>query len=160
RVRSDGSVSTCRCAIARRSPLPPSSRSRNNMDEFFTGIADLRPCVKGEFMTLPLAGVRITDFTWIIAGAWGPRQLARLGAEVIRVEWRDNFDAMRNNEMNIPDEDLAFATGVQTGEHSPNRSGGFNNTNAGKRGLSVNSKHPQGKEILHKLISVSDGVVE
>ena len=43
----------------------------------------------------PLEGVRIADLTWLLAGAGGPRLLASLGAEVIRIEWRDRLDFLR-----------------------------------------------------------------
>ena len=43
----------------------------------------------------PLEGVRIADLTWLLAGAGGPRLLASLGAEVVRVEWRDRLDFLR-----------------------------------------------------------------
>jgi crotonobetainyl-CoA:carnitine CoA-transferase CaiB-like acyl-CoA transferase len=35
----------------------------------------------------PLAGVRVLDFSRLLAGAGGTRVLANYGAEVIRVEW-------------------------------------------------------------------------
>ena len=43
----------------------------------------------------PLEGVRVADLTWLLAGAGGPRLLASLGAEIIRIEWRDRLDFLR-----------------------------------------------------------------
>ena len=40
----------------------------------------------------PLQGVRILDFAWFLASAGGTRFLAALGAESIKVEWKDNPD--------------------------------------------------------------------
>ena len=39
-----------------------------------------------------LQGVRILDFSWFLASAGGTKFLAALGAESIKVEWKDNPD--------------------------------------------------------------------
>ena len=116
----------------------------------------------------PLEGVRIADLTWLLAGAGGPRLLASLGAEVIRIEWRDRLDFLRymppfaSQKGEQPEKagpmDL---TGLDTGKaQSVNRSGYFNDINAGKYGISLNMKAPQGRELFKKLVAVSDVVVE
>ena len=45
--------------------------------------------------TLPLAGLRILDFTWVIAGPWLTRMLANHGAEVLRLEHSTRPDVLR-----------------------------------------------------------------
>ena len=116
----------------------------------------------------PLEGVRIADLTWLLAGAGGPRLLASLGAEVIRIEWRDRLDFLRYMPPFATQKDeqaeKAVAmdlSGLDTGKvKSVNRGGYFNDINAGKYGISLNMKAPQGRELFKKLVAVSDVVVE
>ncbi|MGH7963332.1 MAG: CaiB/BaiF CoA transferase family protein, partial [Candidatus Binatia bacterium] len=116
----------------------------------------------------PLEGVRIADLTWLLAGAGGPRLLASLGAEVLRIEWRDRLDFLRYMPPFAPlkDEQAEKAgalelTSLDTSKtKSVNRSGNFNDINAGKRGLSLNMGHPRGRELFKRLVAVSDVVVE
>ncbi len=105
----------------------------------------------------PLEGVRILDLTWLLAGAGGPRLLAALGAEVIRLEWRDRLDFLRYSPPVIPKEG---ETTVRTEVQSVNRGGLFNDNNPGKRSFSLNMAHPKGKEVFKRLVTVSDVVVE
>lgn len=96
----------------------------------------------------PLAGVRVIDFTWIVAGPQATRILADLGAEVIRVESEAYLDSLR---LAIPDPGAP---------RSPNRSGLFNNLNRNKRGITLNLHHPGGREIVERLIAAADIVIE
>ena len=98
-------------------------------------------------LPLPLAGIRVCDFSWIVAGPQATRILADLGAEVIRVENESHIDSMR--------------IGAAIGE-TPNfnRSGFFSNFNRSKLGITANLNHPKGREVVEKLIAVSDMVVE
>ncbi len=92
-----------------------------------------------------LEGIRVVDFSWIVAGPTCTRILADFGAEVIRVEFEYSMDYIRG----------AYASGG-----SPNASGMFNNLNRNKLGVTLNVLHPRGREMIHELISVSDIVVE
>lgn len=98
---------------------------------------------------LPLAGVRVIDFSWIVAGPQATRILADFGADVIRVEYEGHIDSIRlgMRDPNAPAE-------------SPNASGMFNNFNRNKRSASLNMQHPDGREVLSRLLMVSDVVVE
>ena len=98
----------------------------------------------------PLQGIRVVDFTWVRAGPWAARWLGTLGAEVIKVEWPLNLDTLRQNRFTVP-------PGVEPG---PNSTGQFADTNANKRGISVNTRTEEGLELVKRLISVSDVVIE
>ena len=50
-----------------------------------------------------LEGVRVLDFLWAGAGAWGSRFLASYGAEVIRIEWIGHPDSMRYGRPSLAD---------------------------------------------------------
>ena len=101
-----------------------------------------------ETRPLPLAGVRVVDFTWIVAGPQATRILADLGADVIKVENESHLDSLR------------FSVPVDDAGASLNQSGMFNNFNRNKRGLTANLHHPRGREIVEKLIASADAVTE
>ena len=92
-----------------------------------------------------LEGIRVVDFSWIVAGPTCTRILGDFGAEVIRIEFEQTMDYIRG----------AYAPGA-----SPNASGFFNDLNRNKLGVTLNVMHPRGMELLQELISVSDIVVE
>ena len=97
---------------------------------------------------LPLAGVRICDFTWIVAGPQATRILADLGADVVKVENESYLDSMRVG-LPLPDR-----------PPSVNGSGFHSNFNRNKRGLTANLHHPRGREAVERLIACSDIVIE
>jgi crotonobetainyl-CoA:carnitine CoA-transferase CaiB-like acyl-CoA transferase len=110
---------------------------------------------------MPLAGVRVFDFSWFLASAGGTRFLSALGAEVIKVEWKDAPDTRMAAMAPVGGRAArASAAGPLPGVTDPDMGGQFNNKNAGKRGLSLNVRHPEGLAIAKRLIAVSDIVAE
>ncbi|MGM7671144.1 CaiB/BaiF CoA transferase family protein [Microbacterium sp. A93] len=101
-----------------------------------------------EGRTGALAGVRVLDFSWVVAGPMSTALLAGLGAEVIRVEWPERADNMRR---------ALFAPGI---EPTLDTSCIFATVNIGKRALSIDARHPEGREVLEKLIREVDVVTE
>lgn len=97
---------------------------------------------------LPLAGLRVCDLTWIIAGPTCTRVLADFGAEVIRVEHQQAVDAIRLGRPIVGD------------GPNLNNSGFFNYFNRNKKSILLNVRHPEGFEVLKRLIAASDVVVE
>lgn len=96
-----------------------------------------------------LAGIRVLDFTWSVVGPTMTRNLATMGAEVIKVEWPTHPDPMRTT---------MYAAGEQnkTLDNGPF----FNNLNVGKRSLTLNVRSPQGMDVVRRLVGISDVVAE
>lgn len=98
--------------------------------------------------SLPLANVRVLDFTWAWAGPFATLQMAHMGAEVIRVESAKRPCITRM----IP----PFADDIP----GPNRSGYFNQYNQAKRSISVDLSTPAGLQVIFDLVAQCDVVIE
>jgi crotonobetainyl-CoA:carnitine CoA-transferase CaiB-like acyl-CoA transferase len=97
----------------------------------------------------------------VLAGGGGPRLLDALGAEAIRIEWRDRLDMLRLAGPFVgPEPDPAKPRGQQSPPANVNRSGIFNDINSGKRAISLNMTRPEGREVFKRLVAVSDVVVD
>ncbi|RYJ01416.1 MAG: CoA transferase, partial [Acetobacteraceae bacterium] len=109
----------------------------------------------------PLQGVRIFDFSWFLASAGGTRLAAALGADVIKVEWKENPDTRLAAMAPVGGRAARRgATAPLPPVTDPDMGGQFNNKNAGKSGLSLNIRHPKGLEIARRMIAQSDVVAE
>jgi crotonobetainyl-CoA:carnitine CoA-transferase CaiB-like acyl-CoA transferase len=110
---------------------------------------------------LALQGVRVFDFSWFLASAGGTRFLAALGADVIKVEWKDHPDTRMGAMAPVGGRAAReTATAPLLGVTDSDMGGQFNNKNTGKRGISLNIRHPKGLAIARELIAVSDIVAE
>lgn len=108
-----------------------------------------------------LQGVRIFDFSWFLASAGGTRFLNALGAESIKVEWKENPDTRLGAMAPVGGRAMRErATGPLPAVSDPDMGGQFNNKNAGKRGISLNIRHPKGLAIAKALIRSCDIVAE
>lgn len=133
-------------------PPRPAPRSRGG---------DTAPRLSARGKPFPLQGVRIFDFSWFLASAGGTRFLANLGAEVIKVEWKENPDTRLAAMAPVGGRAARdAATAPLPGVTDPDMGGQFNNKNPGKLGLSLNIRHPKGLAIAKDLIRVSDIVAE
>ena len=83
----------------------------------------------------PLEGIKVIDLTGYIAGSYGTRLLANLGAEVLKIE--------------------SFA-----GDGFRQNSTAFQGWNQGKQGMILNLKDPEGLAIFHDLVKDADIVAE
>ena len=98
--------------------------------------------------SLPLAGIRVADLSWIIAAPYGTYLLARMGAEVIKIEGLAPMDHTRENP--------PYADAVP----GPNRSGFFNSLNAGKKSVTLQLSDREQAQIAREIVAISDVVVE
>src|SRR5438034_1789997 len=109
----------------------------------------------------PLQGIRILDFAWFLASAGGTRFLAAMGAESFKVEWKDNPDTRLAAMAPVGGRAARdAATGPLPGVRDPDMGGQLNNKNAGKRGISLNIRHPKGLQIAKDLVRICDVVAE
>ena len=93
-------------------------------------------------MSLPLAGMRILDFTQYEAGTSATQTLAWLGADVVKVEPPGIGEPGR---------------GRAAGPHDRTY---FLNLNGNKRSIAINLKNPKGVELIKKLVPRFDVVAE
>lgn len=93
-------------------------------------------------MTKPLAGIRVVDFTSMIAGPYCTRLLADCGAEVLKVE-EPHGDHMRSRPP-LRDGHSAY----------------FGHLNAGKKSVALDLKSAEGRAAAQQLVAASDVVVE
>jgi crotonobetainyl-CoA:carnitine CoA-transferase CaiB-like acyl-CoA transferase len=92
----------------------------------------------------PLEGVRILDLTRVLSGPYCTMLLGDLGAEVIKVERPGEGDDTR-----------AFAPPFQGDQAAY-----FLSVNRNKKSITLDMKNEQGKEILWRLLDLSDVLVE
>jgi crotonobetainyl-CoA:carnitine CoA-transferase CaiB-like acyl-CoA transferase len=95
-------------------------------------------------VTRLLAGVRVVDFTFQAAGAYGAMLLACLGAEVIKVESAVHPDPTRGRIKDRPYSHSVF----------------FEDVNVGKLSLALNLKQPEGVTIARRLICESHATLD
>jgi crotonobetainyl-CoA:carnitine CoA-transferase CaiB-like acyl-CoA transferase len=109
----------------------------------------------------PLRGIRILDFTWFLASAGGTRFLSAFGAESIKVELKSHPDTRMAAMAPVGGRAArAKATAPLPPVNDADMGGQFNNKNPGKRGISLNVRHPKGLEIVKRLVAMSDIVAE
>ncbi|MGH6610705.1 MAG: CaiB/BaiF CoA transferase family protein, partial [Burkholderiaceae bacterium] len=95
-------------------------------------------------MSGPLTGMRVLELAQIMAGPTAGMMLADMGADVIKVEKLPGGDDSRS-----------YSEPRVNGESAP-----FMILNRNKRGIALNLKHAQGREILLKLVRDADVLTE
>ncbi|MCW0212254.1 MAG: CoA transferase [Pseudonocardia sp.] len=98
-----------------------------------------------------LSAIRVCDLSGQLAGAGATRFLAAFGAEVIRIE-----DPVDQGRWDIIRGGPPYVDGRQGNDLG----GAFNNHNVEKLGVTLNLRTARGRELLERLVAVSDVVTE
>lgn len=93
-------------------------------------------------MSFPLEGIKVLDFTRVLAGPFATRIMSDLGADVLKVE--------------PPEGDLTRGFGRQIGGIS----GYFTQQNVGKRSVCLDLSRPEAQELVQRLAAEADVVTE
>jgi len=91
-----------------------------------------------------LDGIRVIDFTRVLAGPYCTMMLGDLGAEVIKIEQPGSGDGTRQWGPPWVGEESAY----------------FLSTNRNKKSMTLNLKHKEGQRLVHELIASADILVE
>ncbi len=94
-------------------------------------------------MARVLEGLRILDLTRVVAGPFATAVLADLGAEIVKVERPGTGDDYRYGPSERGETSLSFQ-----------------NTNRGKRSITLDLRKPEGRELLLRLVEGADALVE
>ena len=94
--------------------------------------------------SLPLRGLKVIDFSRVLAGPLCTMLLGDMGAEVIKIERPGVGDATRGQLRDIPDVDSLY----------------FTMLNHNKRSVTLDTKTKSGKQIFTRLIEECDVMVE
>lgn len=94
-------------------------------------------------MQRPLSGLRVLDLSRVLAGPYATMVLGDLGAEIIKIEVPGTGDDSRS-----------------FGPFLGNESAYFISINRNKKSVALNLKVPMAKQILKKLVGISDILVE
>jgi benzylsuccinate CoA-transferase BbsF subunit len=98
-----------------------------------------------------LSRIRVCDFSGQLAGAGATRYLAAFGAQVIRIEdpvRQGRWDILRGSSPFVDDR-----RGIDLG-------GAFQNHNVEKLGVTINLRTERGRDLVRRLVAISDVVAE
>lgn len=97
-----------------------------------------------------LEGIRVIDLSMGWAGPLACRHMADMGADVIKVESCERFDWWRSWE----------ATPEWIADDGAEKSTAYNTVNRNKRDITLDLEHPEGRDLLLRLVATANVVVE
>lgn len=95
-----------------------------------------------------LKGIKVVEFTWVLAGPWTTKVIGDCGGTVVRIESRKRPCLLR------------LSPPYKDGVPGLNRTGLWAAVNANKYSMTLDLNHPRAAEVLRKLIAWSDIVTE
>ena len=98
-------------------------------------------------MSLPLAGLKVLDFTTLLPGPYATQLLADMGAEVLRIESPTRPDLVK-----LMPPFIGSGTDKVSAAHAT--------LNRNKQSMAIDLKHEGAQEIIHKLLPEYDIVIE
>lgn len=101
------------------------------------------PEFAGDMTSAPLAGITVVSLEQAVAAPYATRQLADLGARVIKVERPQGGDFARGYDRTVHGESSYFVW-----------------LNRGKESLTVDLKQPEGRRIVERLLDRADVLVQ
>ena len=123
--------------LAEAGQAEPAEPAQGNLAAFAYGNSEL-----------PLAGIKVADFSWIGVGPITGKALADHGATVVRIECSTRMDGLR---VNPP---------FKNNEVDPDMSHFYGTFNTSKLSLDIDLAVPAGLEIAKKMIAWADVVIE
>ena len=97
-------------------------------------------------MSKPFKGVKVVDFTRVLAGPYSSYQHALLGADVVKIESREGDDMRFGTRSNDWEKRGLAAPWVAV--------------NGNKRSITLDLKQPKAIEVVKRLVETADVVVE
>lgn len=95
-------------------------------------------------MKFLLSGIRILDLSRVLAGPYGTLLMGDLGAEIIKIEDPVGGDPTRNVTLKKVQGEDPYFLGL----------------NRNKKSITLNLATPQGREVFHRLVKISDVVYD
>lgn len=117
-------------------PRPPAAtRIEEALGRWKNGGAPAEP--SAPVPARPLEGIRVLDFTWVLAGPYATRILADLGADVVKLQTEERSQGVNANSFPY-----------------------FVLWNRSKRSVSLNLKHPRAADLFLRLVERADVVID
>lgn len=92
--------------------------------------------------------VRVVDLSWVLAGPHCTSWLGMMGADVVRIESSHRLDQFR------------LSPPYWNGKRDTDRGGSFHHINQNKKSMALDLNHPAAKEVILRLVSEADVLVE